>query len=188
MAPGEIGCNGVGMGLRYGLLLIAAGSLLADDVLHPGTPVLDRPTVMTLGVKLPVSGDDNFNASVTVRYREAGAEEWRAALPLLRVHPEVVTGWNVEPQFGGSIFDLRPGTAYEIELHAVDPDGPVDQVFSLAAATRAVPADPAAPNVRPVATGAELRAALGSARAGDVILLADGTYSGSFQITAAGTA
>jgi hypothetical protein len=107
---------------------------------------------------------------------------------LLRVHPEVVTGWKVEPQFGGSIFDLRPATEYEIELHAVDPDGPVDQVFRLAAATRAVPGDPAAPNQRPVATTAELRAALGSARAGDVILLADGTYFGAFQITAAGTA
>src|SRR5436190_23612546 len=136
------------MALRFLLFWFVTASLRADDLLHPGTPVLDRPTVISLGVKLPISGDDNFNASVTVRYRETGAEQWHEALPLLRVHPEVVNGWKVEPQFSGSIFDLLPGTAYEIELHAIDPDG-ADRVFPLMGATRAVPADPAAPRSRP---------------------------------------
>jgi len=175
------------MGLRYGLLLAAAGSLLADDILHPGTPLLDRPTLMTLGVQLPVTGDDNFNASVTMRYREAGAADWREALPLLRVHAEVVTGWKVDPQFSGSIFDLLPGTTYEIELHAVDPDG-VDQIFSLTAVTRAVPGDPASPQVRLAITTEELRAALATAQAGDVIVITEGTYAGPFQVRASGTA
>jgi hypothetical protein len=177
------------MNVKHALLLsiiVAAGPLIADDVLRPGTPLLDRPTLMTLGVKLPVMGDDNYNASVAVRYRQAGAEEWHDALPLMRVHPEVVSGWKVEPQFGGSIFDLLPGTTYEIELHAVDPDG-VDQTFNLTATTRAVPADPPAPNEKTVTSAAELRAALAAARPGDVIALADGVYTGQFQITAAGT-
>ena len=172
---------------KFLLLLLVSSSLLADDLLHPGTPALDRPTLITLGVKLPVSGDDNFNASVTVRYRQAGTDDWREALPLLRVHPEVVTGWKVEPQFAGSIFDLAPGTTYEIELHVVDPDG-VDQTFAVTASTRPVPGDPPAPRVRPVSTAEELRATLASARAGDLILLADGTYPGAFQVSAAGTA
>src|ERR1041384_329082 len=118
------------MGLRYGLLLAAAGALLADDILHLGTPLLDRPTLITLGVQLPVTGDDNFNAAVAMRYREAGTVEWHDALPLLRVHAEVVAGRKVNPQFAGSIFDLLPATAYEIELHAVDPDG-LDQIISM---------------------------------------------------------
>src|SRR6266536_812463 len=109
----------------------------ADDVLHPGTPELDRPTLMALGVKLPITGDDNYNATVWVRYRQAGATVWRNALPLFRVHPESVAGWTVAPQCAGSIFDLRPGISYDIELHAVDPDGPVDQTFTLSATTRA---------------------------------------------------
>ena len=61
---------------------------LADNVLHPSTPVLDRPTLITLGIKLPISGDDNFNGKVTVRYRKAGTATWTEALPLFRVHPE----------------------------------------------------------------------------------------------------
>jgi len=62
------------MDVKHALLLsiiVAAGPLIADDVLRPGTPMLDRPTLMTLGVKLPVTGDDNYNASVSVRYRQA---------------------------------------------------------------------------------------------------------------------
>ena len=100
----------------------------ADDVLHPGTPTTDRSTVITLGVRWPLTGDDNFNATVTVRYR-SGTGAFRDAMPLHRVHPEVVTGLSVPDQFGGSIFDLAPGTPYDIELHADDPDGPVDAVI-----------------------------------------------------------
>ena len=63
-------------------LLLAAVSAPADDVLHPGTPQFDRPTLMALGIKLPITGDDNHNARVTVRYRRAGASAWKQALPL----------------------------------------------------------------------------------------------------------
>src|SRR6476646_2491629 len=145
---------------------------LADNVLHPSTPVLDRPTLITLGIKLPVSGDDNFNGKVTVRYRKAGTAMWMQALPLFRVHPENTLNWPVAPQFAGSIFDLRPATTYEIELRAMDPDGPVDQTFSLTATTRKVPSDPPFPRVRKVTNAAELQSALYSSQAGDIINLA----------------
>src|ERR1700694_1878268 len=120
---------------------------LADNVVHAGSPAFDRPTLTTLGVQLPITGDDNFNASVTVRYRKTGTGNWRQALPLFRVHPENTALWNVAPQFAGSVFDLRPNTSYDIELHLTDPDGPVDQLFTLTATTRAVPADPLTPRV-----------------------------------------
>jgi hypothetical protein len=85
----------------------------ADDLLHPGALVLDRPTLTALGVQLRITGDDNFNASVTVRFRVSGAGDWKTALPLFRVHPETVAGWTASPQFAGSLFDLsrpRPPT------------------------------------------------------------------------------
>ena len=175
--------------VRVLLLLVSLGLelALADDVLRPGTPQLDRPTLMALGVKLPVSGDDNYNARVSVRYRQAGATAWREALPLFRVIPESVVGWPVEPQFSGSIFDLRPATTYEIELHVVDPDGNVDQTLTLAGTTRAIPRDPAAPNEKVVTDAQGLRTALARAQPGDVIRLADGVYTGSFSMSAAGT-
>src|SRR6059058_5627979 len=122
--------------------LAFAGRARADDVLHPGAVNLDRPTLVALGVQLLISGDDNHDAAVTVRYRETGAGTWRDGMPLFRVHPESVVGRTVPEQFAGSIFDLSPGTTYEIELHATDPDGPVDQTITLSGTTHAVPRDP----------------------------------------------
>src|SRR5207302_897704 len=124
------------------MAILLAYPLLADNVLHPGAPVLDRPTLTALGVQLPITGDDNFNATVAVRYRVSGTTTWSQALPLFRVHPESTVTYVLTPQFAGSIFNLKPATSYDIELHAVDPDGSVNQTFALTATTRPVPADP----------------------------------------------
>src|SRR5438105_1697039 len=123
----------------------------ADDVLHLGTAKIDPPTLVALGVVLPITGDDDHDAKVTMRFRAAGESAWRDALPLYRVRPETVPpGWTPAPQFAGSIFGLRPDTTYEIELHAVDPDG-VDQTLMLSGKTRALPRDPKTPRAVAVA-------------------------------------
>jgi hypothetical protein len=158
-----------------------------DPSLHPGTPSLDEATLVALGVRLPISGDVDRDATVSVRYRENGEMTWKDGLPLLRVRPETVDGRIVPEEFAGSIFDLRPDTTYDIELRAVDSDGTVDETFLLSAATRPVPGDPAMPNLRPVATAAELAAALFDAAPGDVIELADGVYTGAFVSFMSGT-
>jgi hypothetical protein len=170
------------------LLALASRPALADDTLHPGTPALDPPTLVALGVVLPITGDDNFTASVTTRYRETGTTTWHDALPLMHVHAEAVTGFAVTPQFAGTIFDLRPDTSYDIELHAVDGDGAVDMTLMLSARTRAVPGDPATPRAVAVTGVASLTAALAAAQPGDVITLAAGTYAGSFSLNTSGTA
>ncbi len=159
-----------------------------DNVLHPGLLRLDRPTLMALGVQLLITGDDDHDATVSVRYRPTGSPTWRNGLPLLRVRPESVPGRFVPEQFAGSIFDLRPSTSYEIELHAIDADGPVDETLTIGATTRDVPADPATPNVRPVSDASGLAAALATAQPGDVISLADGIYAGPFVLDTSGTA
>jgi MYXO-CTERM domain-containing protein len=145
--------------------------------------------VTALGVQLLVSGDDNHDARVTVRYRAVGTAAFRDALPLHRVRPDVVTGYAAADQFAGSIFDLLPGQAYEIELRATDADGAVDQTLTLQGSTRPVPPlDPQAPAMHPVSDAAGLAAALAAAQAGDVILLQKGTYAGTFSLDASGTA
>ena len=159
-----------------------------DVVLHVGAVHLDRPTLMSLGVQLLISGDDNHNASVTVRYRPTGTLTWRDGLPLFRVRPESVPDRFVPEQFAGSIFDLRPATSYDIELHATDADGSVDQTLSLSATTRDLPHDPITPTVKAVSDTAGLIVALATAQAGDVITLADGLYAGPFVLDASGTA
>src|SRR5581483_7495442 len=89
--------------------LIYVCPLFADNVVHSGTPALDRPTLTALGVQLPITGDDNFNATVSVAYRVTGTTDWRPALPLFRIHPENTQGYVLTPQFAGSVFNLKPG-------------------------------------------------------------------------------
>ncbi len=162
--------------------------MLADNVVHPSPPVLDRSTLISLGLVLPVTGDDNFNAQVAVWYRVTGTTPWYTAQPLFRVHPETVTGFSVTPQFAGSIFNLRPSTSYDIRLHLTDPDGPVNQIYHLTAQTRAVPTDPVSPVYVNVSNPTALANALRSATPGTVITVASGTYSGTIYFFASGTA
>jgi hypothetical protein len=168
--------------------LVVASGVRADDVLHPGALHVDRPTLVTLGVQLLVSGDDDHDAQVAVRFRPVGSPTWATGMNLFRVRPESVVGRTVPEQFAGSLFELAPDTTYDIELHATDPDGPVDQTLTTQATTRPPPGDPAHPTVRPVSDAAGLQAALDAAQPGDVITLAEGLYRGSFSLAASGTA
>lgn len=159
----------------------------AGDALNIVEINVDPPTLHAAGVRVLISDDDNRNATISVRYREAGAASYIDGPPLLRVWPETVS-IAVPQQFSGSIFDLKPGTDYEIELHAVDPDGGVDETQVVMASTRPVPrAEPTTPAAVSVATESELKAALAAAKAGHVITIKNGTYTGEFSIMASGT-
>lgn len=145
---------------------------------------------MAIGIRVPINGDDNYNARIDVRYKPAGTSTWYPSLSLYRVRPETVATWVVPAvrEFAGSVVDLRPGTTYDIELHIVDPDG-LDSTVQVTSATRkAPPANPATPRTVNVKDNASLGAALGAAKAGDVIVLADGVYSGTLFFGGSGTA
>ena len=60
---------------------------------------VDRRTLVTLGLRLLVSGDDNGNARVGVRYRPVGAPARSDAMDLFRVDPASVVGRTVPAQF-----------------------------------------------------------------------------------------
>jgi hypothetical protein len=168
-------------------LLLSVSPARAGNDLVVSEAKLDPPTVISLGVQLLVSGDDDFDAKVDVRYRKTGSRAWRSGMPLIRVHPETVSGRTVPAQFAGSLFDLSPDTSYDIELHAVDPDG-LDKIVALTGKTRPVPPkEPKTPHVVNVTDGAGLKAALAAAKAGDVIALAKGTYTGPFSFSGSGT-
>jgi hypothetical protein len=177
--------------------LIAAGlpgTVIAGPALSVGQVEIDPPTIHSLGVSLPITGDDNHNATVTVSYRKVGASTWKQALPLLRVHPEQITDTKPEDyglprpgeQFAGSIFDLEPNIVYELELDVIDPDGG-STTRAVTAKTRPLPLiDPPNPRIINVSSASELSSALTSAQPGDVITLADGIYNGTFSITQSG--
>lgn len=167
-----------------GVALVAAPAW-AGNLLSVSAPTLGRPTLTSLGVQMLITGDDNFNATVKVRYKKASATKWKTGMPLFRVHPENVQTDAPPPQFAGSIFDLKPGTKYDIELHAVDPDG-TDVTKTLTGTTRSVPGDPPNPHAVSVTDTASLQTALTNARPGDVITLASGTYGPYLDVSAGG--
>jgi len=170
-------------------LSLSAALSLADDVTTPGKVTTPYPTIINLAVEWHVTGDDNLNGRVSVRYRKAGGEKWRVAMPLRRIPAGKSRG--TKPIFtwanrhSGTIFDLRPDTEYEIHLKLEDPDGgSADRLVR--ARTRSVPCPAADAPVRKVGPK-DVRAALAAARAGDIFLLGKGNY-GRLEVPSDGTA
>jgi hypothetical protein len=164
--------------------ILCAAAAPAQNSTTPGEISTPYPTVTNLAVEWKVQGDDNLNGVVAVKYRRAGEESWRPAMPLRRVPAgssrttRPVFHW--ENRHSGSIFDLRPDTEYEISLTLSDPDGGSAEK-TIRARTRPVPRDPPHPRRRK-ANPQTLPAIAESARPGDLILLAPGNY-GRFTVT-----
>ncbi len=152
----------------------------------PGRFIVDPPTIENLGFRWYVEGDSNRNASVTVEFRRQGQSQWKEALPMLRVHHEVVNQvygpYRVGNLFASSVLFLEPTTTYEIRFTMYDPDGgtPAESRF-VTATTRAEPQAFSQGRTMMISTGKELAAAFRRARPGDVILLAPGVYEGPFE-------
>ncbi|MDA0349829.1 MAG: hypothetical protein O3C20_20770 [Verrucomicrobia bacterium] len=102
---------------------------LPPDTVIPQEFYIERPTLENAGFEWYVSGDDNHNATVTIRYREVGVSQWREGLPMLRIQREKIWGheqrdvYETPNMFAGSIFGLEPDTTYECEFTMTDPDG-----------------------------------------------------------------
>jgi hypothetical protein len=118
------------MRLRIPALIFAAASVLsAQNGVTPGRFHVERPTLHNLGFEWPIEGDANRNATVAVQYRRVGDDQWRNALPLLRIGGEKVgrarenLDYTVPHGFAGSILNLEPGTEYECRFTMSDPDG-----------------------------------------------------------------
>ncbi|HNR05748.1 MAG TPA: hypothetical protein PKM27_00455 [Saprospiraceae bacterium] len=90
---------------------------------------VEPPTLVCAGFEWSIAGDKNRNASVEVSYRKKGDQDWKPALPLLRIGGERIYGheqrWEylVPDKFAGSIFNLQPATWYECRFRLSDPDG-----------------------------------------------------------------
>ena len=52
--------------------LLAPGKVFAVNPTTAGTPVSPYPTLINLSIEWPITGDDNTNGLVTVRYRKSG--------------------------------------------------------------------------------------------------------------------
>lgn len=113
-------------------------SVKAQKNTIPGELSSPYPTLVNLGIEWLIQGDDNQNGSVTVEFREKGATEWKKGMPLFRVPAGEKLGFSWKNKFAGSIFDLKPGTFYELKLNLSDPDGGAEERL-LEASTRPEP-------------------------------------------------
>ena len=100
----------------------------SPNAIVAGELLLEPPTLINLGFEWFIQGDANRNASVAVSYRRQGDAAWRDALPLLRLQGERIYAESrvdvISPNmFAGSVLDLEPATAYEVQLVMTDPDG-----------------------------------------------------------------
>jgi len=84
------------------------------------------PTFECLGLRLSYSGDEDSTAAVSVRYRLKGLSQWLNAHPLSRI---------TENRFAGSIFFLKPGAAYEVEVTITDTIGQVKEEKKIVSVT-----------------------------------------------------
>ena len=150
----------------------------------PGEITLPHPTLEHISIEWAITGDDDDDGVVTVRFREEGATAWREGHPLVRVPAGSNEGFSWANRHSGSLFALRPGTGYEIELTLSDPDGGA-ATRTVTARTRPVPTVPADARIVP-ATPANVTAVVGAAMPGDVVLLGPGTY-GDIRVARSGT-
>jgi hypothetical protein len=147
----------------------------------PGTVTFPNPTINNISVVWPITGDDNLNATVAVRFRQLGDSAWTQGMNLIRIpagtNTDVGRSWI--NKLAGSVFDVKAATTYEVELMLVDPDGG-STTRTGTVSTRAVPAPMAgAPVVN--ATPSTLGSILNNASPGDIIELGAGTY-GPFTV------
>jgi hypothetical protein len=181
---------------------------LAGNAAAPiGEPVLERPTLRSLGAYWIIRGDDNKNAAMRVDYRAEGETDWRQGPPMFRVekgrHKSKEEGSLLKVPddawlFAGSIVLLKPDTAYELKLTLTDPDGG-EASKTLSSHTRAEPIASNG-NIRHVIPGdgggkgtaddpfKGIGAADKNAKPGDILLLHAGTYDGPVKLRRSGEA
>jgi hypothetical protein len=164
------------------VLLAAIGApLCAQTATAPGVISLPEPTLNHLSIEWAISGDDDHDGVVSVRFRALDSAAWRQGMTL-----RVPAGRNSSGagdadgsswsnRHSGSLFGLQPATSYEIELTLSDPDGGSAQQV-VQATTRSVP-QPGSGSLR-ASTPATLASVLDQAQPGDIVELGAGSYAG----------
>ena len=114
------------LGSLLAFWVLPAGVEAANSI-NPGSLTSVYPTFENLAFDWDFSGDDNKNANVDIRYRPVGSGGWSEGMPLRRISAGSSTG-TMNPfswgnRFSGSLFQLTPGTDYQVELTLNDPNG-----------------------------------------------------------------
>jgi hypothetical protein len=194
-----------GCAMMSACLVGAAPMRAGNESIPVADPVLERPTLHSLGAYWLIRGDVNQNATVRVDYRKTEGGDWRQGPPLFRVekhaHLSEADGSKVNVPddtwlLAGSILLLQPDTEYEMKLSLSDPDGG-EATRTLSARTIAEPVAPKGPRYHVVpgngggsGTPADpfmgIAAAERNAQPGDTMLLHAGVYQGEVVLRKTG--
>lgn len=143
-----------------------------------GGLTFERATPEQIGIYIPYpSSAPPADATATVRFKPATEPQWRTGHPLVRIHPEWTSGGAPQTPidaFAGTIFDLVPGTTYDVEV-TISAPSMTTQTLQSVFATRSLPAASGAAT-RTATPADDLQAVLDSLAPGDVLELAAGTY------------
>jgi hypothetical protein len=164
------------------MVLVCGSAAVAVPEATPGG-LRSATTLHSVGIEWDLTGDDDYDAEASVRYRPDGASSWNQAMPLIRVE---YAGQNM---LAGSILFLDPATNYEVEIDLSDPDGGAE-TRTITVTTRSVPRLPTGGRTLHVVPGSGggdgseqnpyqgMETAWADAQPGDVFLLHAGSYGG----------
>ncbi len=181
------------------ILLFMSTYLQAQNSIIPGSVRIDA-TFESLAINYSITGDNNRNSNLIIRYRPQGLGSYQDAAMTMRAFPGMVIDGNSTSRnyHAGSALFLNPATSYDIQLILTDPDGG-GTTSTLTTSTKAIPEVPASSTTRYVAPGngggsgslanpyLGLQAAADAAQPGDHFVVAPGTY-GAFELNTSGTA
>lgn len=140
--------------------------------------VFEQATPEQIGMHCILNRAMASTATVTVEYKETSSGTWLQAHPLLRIDPNALeVGAPVDPvdAFAGSIFNLTPGTSYDVLLTLTEAGQPT-KTLTGSKTTRSLPATAGSPN-KTITTAGNLQTTFNSLVPGDVLQLANGTYT-----------
>lgn len=170
------------------IIIFVNFSYIKSEINSSIKSIQTKSTINCIGIKLDLVGDDNLNATCTVQFRAKNSDNWKSALNLFRVtHKWKVSSMNEKGRdvnaLSGSIFNLAPGTEYEVKLTFNDPDGAKEEKTFLIFTKY-----PKSPNTKPISVPpGKLEEILKNAKAGDVLLLEKGYHGKDFTITNSGS-
>jgi len=174
-------------------ILLATAPCAAQQALTL-VDVEDFSNFHTAGIVVTVSGDDNWNASVSLDRQPPGGSVFTPAHPAVRID---------DTHFVGSLFGLEPGTSSVVRITLTDPDGvtgvSVAELFidtrsdnftepSLRTLYVSPSGNNSNPGTDPTAPLLTIQHAADLAQPGDLILIQPGIYRESVTVSTSGTA
>ena len=111
------------LGHRAALYAVRAYRIRSD--LWSDQSVRIDATFENIGINYTISGDDDLNSSLQIKYKVQGSSTYKNGAMSMRAHPGlIVDGSALNMNFhAASAMYLKPNTTYNIQLVLTDPDG-----------------------------------------------------------------